>query len=60
LETVKTEVGGSRSPAGPQLVRCHGLDVTVNLTVVASDWKEVVTWWYDDGEVEVRLFSAFL
>lgn len=44
LETVKTEVRGNRSPPGLQLIRCHGPDVAVNLKVMASGWKEVVTW----------------
>lgn len=48
------------TPPGLQVIWCHSPDMAVNLEVLASDWKEVFTWWYHDGEVEVRLFSEFL
>lgn len=60
LETVKTKVSENRRHLSPQLLRCHSLDVAVNLEAVASGWKEFVIRWHNDGEVEVRLFSVFL
>lgn len=42
LEMVKTKIIENRIHSGPQLLRCHSLDVAVNLEAMASSWKEFV------------------